>query len=108
VAFPFLPRVTGDDKPPGWDRWSPAEKVEYLIGMSLEGRVAPPSPLPCRSGKLRGKNFSGLALHPKVVSDQNLARDLSIESEARQGNGREARKPPDRRLASADHCHHSN
>jgi hypothetical protein len=24
VAFPYLPRVVGADKPPGWDRWLPA------------------------------------------------------------------------------------
>ncbi len=36
VPFPYLPRVTGADKPPGWNRWSPAEKVEHLLGMSLD------------------------------------------------------------------------
>src|SRR5262245_44231299 len=36
VAFPFLPRVTGADKPPGWNRWSAAEKIEHLLGMSLD------------------------------------------------------------------------
>jgi hypothetical protein len=36
IAFPFLRRVAGADKPPGWDRWSLAEKVEHLLGMSLD------------------------------------------------------------------------
>lgn len=36
IAFPFLPRVAGADKPPGWNRWSAAEKVEHLLGMSLD------------------------------------------------------------------------
>jgi hypothetical protein len=29
-------RVVGADKPPGWNRWSPAAKVEHLLGMSLD------------------------------------------------------------------------
>jgi hypothetical protein len=36
VAFPFLPHVTGASKPPGWSRWSPVEKIEHLLGMSLD------------------------------------------------------------------------
>ena len=36
VAFPFLPRVTGASHPPGWRQWSPADKVEHLLGMSLD------------------------------------------------------------------------
>jgi hypothetical protein len=36
VAFPFLPRVTRVDKPPGWNRWPPAQKVEHLLSMSLD------------------------------------------------------------------------
>ena len=36
VAFPYLPRVVGADKPPGWTRWSKAEKVEHLLGMALD------------------------------------------------------------------------
>src|SRR5262249_55094150 len=36
VAFPFLPRVTGAGQPPGWNRWSAAEKIEHLLGMSLD------------------------------------------------------------------------
>jgi hypothetical protein len=31
-----LPSVTGAQKPPGWNRWSAAEKVEHLLGMSLD------------------------------------------------------------------------
>jgi hypothetical protein len=33
VAFPFLPRVA--DLPPRWGQWSPSEKIERLLGMSL-------------------------------------------------------------------------
>jgi hypothetical protein len=36
VAIPRLPTVTGASKPPGWKRWSPAEKVEHLLGLSLD------------------------------------------------------------------------
>jgi hypothetical protein len=36
VALPRLPSVTGAHKPPGWNRWSAAEKVEHLLGMSLD------------------------------------------------------------------------
>jgi hypothetical protein len=37
IAFPYMPRVA--DLPPGWRRWSTAEKVEHLLGMPLD-RVA--------------------------------------------------------------------
>jgi hypothetical protein len=36
VSIPRLPSVTGASKPPGWDRWSPAEKVQHLLGLSLD------------------------------------------------------------------------
>jgi hypothetical protein len=36
VIIPRLPSVTGAHKPPGWNRWSAAEKVEYLLRMSLD------------------------------------------------------------------------
>jgi hypothetical protein len=42
------------------------------------------------------KNFSGLAPYRKVVYNQCVVSDTPAESKARQGNGREARKPPDR------------
>jgi len=29
-------RFTGSDKPPGWKRWSPAEKAEHLFDLSLD------------------------------------------------------------------------
>jgi hypothetical protein len=32
-----IPPVSGRaGKPPGWNRWSPAEKVEHLLGMSFD------------------------------------------------------------------------
>jgi hypothetical protein len=34
IAFPRMPRVA--DLPRGWRHWSPAEKVEHLLGMSLD------------------------------------------------------------------------
>jgi hypothetical protein len=36
VVIPRLPAVTGASRPPGWNRWSPAEKSEHLLGMSLD------------------------------------------------------------------------
>jgi hypothetical protein len=36
VTIPRLPSVTGTHKPPGWNRWSAAEKVEHLLGLSLD------------------------------------------------------------------------
>jgi hypothetical protein len=36
VTIPRLPTVTNADKPPGWDRWSEAEKVQHLLGLSLD------------------------------------------------------------------------
>jgi hypothetical protein len=35
-VMPRLPSVTGANKPPGWDRWSPAEKVQHLLGFRLD------------------------------------------------------------------------
>jgi hypothetical protein len=34
IAFPYMPRVA--DLAPGWRHWSPAEKIEHLLGMSLD------------------------------------------------------------------------
>jgi hypothetical protein len=36
VTIPRLPSVAGANKPPGWNRWSPAEKAEHLLGLSLD------------------------------------------------------------------------
>jgi hypothetical protein len=36
VVIPRLPPVVGASKPPGWNRRSPAEKVEHLLGLSLD------------------------------------------------------------------------
>jgi hypothetical protein len=36
VTIPRLPSVTGSNRPPGWNRWSAAEKVEHLLGLSLD------------------------------------------------------------------------
>ena len=35
VPFPYTPRVT--ELPSGWRRWSPAEKIEHALNMSLDG-----------------------------------------------------------------------
>jgi hypothetical protein len=61
VALPRLPSVTGSHKPPGWNRWSVAEKVEHLLGMSLDRMhdftfLGPPWPRPvpaCSAGHPR-------------------------------------------------------
>ena len=34
VPFPYMPRVA--DLPRGWWHWSPAQKIEHLLGMSLD------------------------------------------------------------------------
>jgi len=36
ITIPRLPSVTGANKPPGWNRWSAAEKAEHLLGLSLD------------------------------------------------------------------------
>jgi hypothetical protein len=57
-------------------------------------RVTSTPPFPCRSGKLRVKFFFVARPAPKTIYDQHVTRDSSAESKARQGNGRETRKPP--------------
>jgi hypothetical protein len=34
IAFPRMPRVA--ELPPGWRYWSPPEKIEHLLSMSLD------------------------------------------------------------------------
>jgi hypothetical protein len=34
IAFRYMPRVA--DLPRGWRHWSPAQKIEHLLGMTLE------------------------------------------------------------------------
>jgi hypothetical protein len=34
IAFPRMPRVA--DLPHGWQHWSPAEKIEHLLGTTLD------------------------------------------------------------------------
>jgi hypothetical protein len=38
ITIRRLASVAGSNKPPGWNRWSEAEKVAHLLGMSL-GRM---------------------------------------------------------------------
>jgi hypothetical protein len=45
VVIPRLPSVTGANKPPGWNRWSAADKVEHLLSLSLD-RMAEYLPWP--------------------------------------------------------------
>ena len=73
-----------------------------------EDRVSAALPFPCRSGKLRERIFSRFDPHHKVSSYQYLVDHFPVEPKARQGNGREAGKPPDRRLASYDQRYHMN
>jgi len=42
VTIPRLPPVAGANKPLGWDRLSDAEKVQHLLGLSLDARGSPP------------------------------------------------------------------
>src|SRR5271165_522886 len=77
-------------------------------GNGAEGPAGYLRPLPCRSGKLRVKIFFAAGLEPESLYHQHLARDSSAESKARQGSGRETRKPPDRPLASIHQCYHIN
>jgi hypothetical protein len=34
IAFPYMPRVA--DLPREWRHWSPAQKIEHLLGMTLD------------------------------------------------------------------------
>jgi hypothetical protein len=34
IAFPYMRRAA--DLPPGWRHWPPAQKIEHLLGMSLD------------------------------------------------------------------------
>jgi hypothetical protein len=36
VCFPYLRPVSGRNGPRDWRAWSPAQKFEYLLGMSLD------------------------------------------------------------------------
>ena len=36
ITIPRLPSVAGANKPSDWDQWSAAEKVEHLLGLSLD------------------------------------------------------------------------
>jgi len=82
---------------------APAEPVAAATKEAEERHL----PFPAATGN-SAKNFFRGSPAPKVFSNQNLARDSPVESKARQGNGREAQKPPDRRLESADHCCNHN
>jgi hypothetical protein len=39
IPFPFMPRVA--ELPPGWRRFSPAQKIEHLIGMDRCCKILP-------------------------------------------------------------------
>src|SRR6516162_2321587 len=70
--------------------------------------VTPPPPLPCHSGKLREKNFCDSSSVEKSFLINILHGPVWPNRRARQGSGRETRKPSDRRLASADQCYYTN
>src|SRR5215472_12613962 len=36
VVIPRLPPLVGASKPPGWNRWPADEKLEHLLGLSLD------------------------------------------------------------------------
>src|SRR6516164_246264 len=88
--------------------WRPAPRRPSGRGAKGTKAGSAASPFPCRDGKLREKFFLGLALPRKFVCYHGLARDLPVKTKTRQGNGREARKCSDRRLASTGQCYHIN
>jgi hypothetical protein len=36
VIIPRLPSVVGPNKPPAWNSWSEGQKIQHLLGMSLD------------------------------------------------------------------------
>ena len=42
VIIPRLPSISGSNKPPSWKRWSPAQKAEHLLGLSLDRNARVP------------------------------------------------------------------
>ena len=58
------------------------------------------SPVPCRAGKTRVRNFSRFPPYRKTSCDHGLGHDIRQESQVWQGTGREAGEPPD------SVCHH--
>jgi hypothetical protein len=83
IAFPRMPRTA--DLPRGWRHWSPAEKIEHLLGMTLDdiaeimswGPIAELDPfrLSMRMQVMR----IVLAIGIKALLDGKLVRDAARE-----------------------------
>jgi hypothetical protein len=80
IAFPYMPRVA--DLPPGWRRFSAAQKIEHLIGLDRCYDILswPPSELDplCRSMQMQVMRILW-RICIKAVLDGSLERDLSRE-----------------------------
>jgi hypothetical protein len=81
ITIPRLPSVTDANKPPGWNRWSPAEKVEHLLGMSLD-----------RMAEILGWPADGLYPY-RLAAHLQAARVISVIA-AKAGCGRPNTRRP--------------
>ena len=80
VAFPRMPRVA--DLPPGWRRFSAAQKIEHLIGLDRCYDILswPPSELDplCRSMQMQVMRILW-RICIKAVLDGSLDREIARE-----------------------------
>ena len=93
------PAKLGRRAHPAPGRAAPSRRRRRRRDERGQGSAAPSLSRPLR--ETQGKNFSGRAQNRKVLFYQYLTCASPIESKARQGSGREARKRSDRRLVSA-------
>ena len=86
IAFPYMPRVA--QLPRGWRRWSPAEKIEHLLGMSLDQAHNilswPPAELdPPRLAVQAQVRHVTFMVGVKALLDGKLGREIARSSNAR-------------------------
>jgi hypothetical protein len=78
IAFPYMPRVA--DLPPGWRRFSAAQKIDHLIGLDRCYEILswPPSELDplCRSMQMQVMRILW-RISIKAVLDGSLDRELT-------------------------------
>jgi hypothetical protein len=81
IAFPYMPRVA--NLPPGWRHWSPAEKIEHLLGMPLDRAAeilsSPAEPDPLRLSLLMQVWRIVFRIGVKAMLDGTLERELARE-----------------------------
>jgi hypothetical protein len=80
IAFPYMPRVA--DLPPGWRHFSPAQKIEHLIGMDRCYEILswPPAGLdPLRRSMQMQVIRLLLPIGIKALLDGQLGRDAARE-----------------------------